>query len=363
MLIAALGLVADQEFGLLFYAPAWVLAVVGIPGVWRRNREATVGLLGLFGAYVLVVIRYRWMQWDAGWTPPPRFILAAVSLLLPFLAEGLDRLRGRGLSLVHTLWLVWSVSVAWCLALVPFWRYNTLSGRSTLLRLLGAELGLDLARFLPSLRAPTSWTWTLLAVGGLTLAAITCRAARRQPSPDVGWGVGALLLRPLPAIGAVVGVAVLWVGAAAVTPTSSIQAEAMRHPTGLQYGAYSWDPILWVMRGDGELSERIVTWPGVTRITVVAGGFSSTGVQPRLELLLDDARVADWPLEVVTLERWREPPWGLGAGGRRVTRRRCAPGSVDPPFASASRDPRPPRYGQLQHAYVDRVVLEWAPGR
>ena len=153
--VAVLGLIADQEFGLLFYAPAWVLVAAGIPALWRRQREATLGLLGLVGGYVFVLMRYRWMQWDAGWTPPPRFILAVVPLLLPFLAEGLDRLRGRGLALVHTLWLVWSVSVAWCLALVPFWRYNTLSGRSTLLRLLGAELGLDLARFLPSLRAPT----------------------------------------------------------------------------------------------------------------------------------------------------------------------------------------------------------------
>ena len=106
-------------------------------------------------------------------------------------------------------------------------------------------------------------------------------------------------------------VAVLWLGAAAVTPTTSIEAEAMRHPTGLQYGAYSWDPILWVMTGDGELSERIVTWPGVTRITVVAGGLSTTGVRPRLELFLDDARVAEWLLEVVPLRGWQEPRFGL----------------------------------------------------
>ena len=149
MLVAFLGLVADQEFGLLFYAPAWVLAAAGVPALWRRQREATIGLLGLVGGYVFVLMRYRWMQWDAGWTPPPRFILAAVPLLLPFLAEGLDRLRGRALALVHTLWLVWCVSVAWCLALVPFWRYNTLSGRSTLLRLAGAELGAG-SRALPA---------------------------------------------------------------------------------------------------------------------------------------------------------------------------------------------------------------------
>ena len=53
MVVALLGLVADQEFGLLFYAPAWVLAAAGVPALWRRQREATIGLLGLVGGYVL----------------------------------------------------------------------------------------------------------------------------------------------------------------------------------------------------------------------------------------------------------------------------------------------------------------------
>jgi hypothetical protein len=361
--VALLGVVADQEFGLLFYAPAWVLAAAGVPALWRRHREAALGLLGLAGGYMVVLMHYRWMQWDAGWTPPPRFILAVVPLLLPFLAEGLARLRGRGLALVHTLWLAWSAGVAWCLALVPLWRYNTLSGRSTLLRLAGAELGLDLARFLPSLRAPTRWTWAILAAGGLMLAVTTLRAARPRTPPDPGWGVGAVLLRPAPALGAVAVAAALWVGAAAVTPTTSIEGEAMSHNAGSQYGAYSWDPILWVMTGDGELSERIVTWPGVTRITVVAGGFSTTGVRPRLELFLDDVRVADWPLDIVPLERWQPPRWGLWGWRQAHYETTVRTGFGRPTFRLRVSNTRNHRgSGQVQHAYVDRVMLQWAPG-
>jgi hypothetical protein len=364
MAVAVLGLVADQEFGLLFYAPAWFLAAAGVPSLWRRHREGALGLLWLVGGYTFVLMRYRWMQWDAGWTPPPRFILAVVPLLLPFLAEGLERLRGRGLALVHTLWLVWSAGVAWCLALVPFWRYNTLSGRSTLLALAGGALGLDLARFLPSLRAPTRWTWVLLAAGGLVLAAVTFRATRRRTTRDAaGWGVGALLMRPVPALGAVAAVAALWVGAAAVTPTSSIQGEAMRHTAGAQFGAYSWHPVLWVMTADGELSERIVTWPGTTRITVVAGGLSTTGVRPRLELFLDEVRVADWLVEVVALRGGWKPRWELD-GWQEARYEATVPSRFGRPTLrlriSDTRDHR--GSGHLQHVYVDRVVLEWAPG-
>jgi hypothetical protein len=341
--------------------------VIGIPGLWRRHREATLGLLWLFGGYALVVIKYRWMQWDAGWTPPPRFILAAVPLLVPFLAEGFQRLRGPGLAAVHTLWLVWGAAVTWCLALVPFWRYNGLTGRSTLLRLAGAALGLDFARFLPSLRDPTAWTWAVLGAGGLLLAVVTARAARRPPAtprPDVGWGVGALLLRPGPAVGLVVGVALAWLVAAVAVPTWSIEAEAMSHTAGIQFGSYQWDDVLWVMQRDGEISERIVTWPGWTRIPVVAGGLSTTGVAPRMTLLLDDEVVGEWELEFGHVRSWWERTFAMqGWLGRKyvaVARTRFGRPTLRLRIAQTldQRDA-----GRVQQAYVDRVMLEWAPSR
>jgi hypothetical protein len=199
----------------------------------------------------------------------------------------------------------------------------------------------------------------MLTAGGLALAALTVRATRPRARPDPGWGVDALLLRPVPAIGAVAVVVALWIGAAAVTPTSSIQAEAMVPTAGTHYGAYSWDPILWVMTRDGELSERIVTRPGATRITVVAGGLSTTGGRPRLELFLDDVRVADWPLEVVPLRSGWAPRWGRD-GWREARYEVTVPTAFGRPTlrlrVSETRDHR--GSGHLQHAYVDRVMLE-----
>lgn len=362
--LAALGLVADQQFGLLFYAPVWVLAVAGVVPLWRRRRELVLGLLALIGAYLVVVVKYRWMQWDAGWTPPPRFILVVVPLGLPFLAEGLARLRGPVLATVHTLGLVWSGVIAWCLALVPFWRYNALTGRSTLLALAGERLGLDLARFLPSLRAPTAWTWSALAAGTLVLAVVTVRAARRAPPPGAGWGRGALLVPARTVATATVALVLAWLGAAAVVPTTTVEAEAMRHTAGVHYGAYQWDPVLWVLHQDGELAERIVTWPGVTRITVTAGGLSTTGVRPRLSLLLDERVVAEWELEVGALESWHRRTFAL-QGWHHRDYAVSVPTRLGRPTLrlriTETRDDR--RAGQVQHASVDRVVLEWTPAR
>ncbi|MGH7321027.1 MAG: hypothetical protein ACRELA_15555 [Candidatus Rokuibacteriota bacterium] len=349
MVRAMVGLLADQEFGLLYYAPHWVLAVVGVPLLWRQRRDATLGLLGLFVFHLLVVVKYRWSEWGGGFSPPPRFILSAAPLLAPFIAAAFERCRGRGLATANTLWLLWSGAVAVLLSVVPFWRYNDMDGRSTLLQLLGAELGLDLARFLPSLRAPTAWTWALLGLGGLALVLGALYYARRRPAPGDAWGVGAVVLSPFRALALAAALALLWVCTAAVVPTWSVEGEAMRHSGGIHFAALQ---SFWVMKREGEITEPIVTWPGFVEITVVAGGYTTTGIAPRLTLLLDDHPIESWTLksgqgqwvqaEYVTRVRTRF--------GRPVLRLH---------FADLL-DHRPS--GTAQHAYVDRIRLRRTDG-
>ncbi len=50
------------------------------------------------------------------------------------------------------------------------------------------------------------------------------------------------------------------------------------------------------MTRPGEVSERIVTWPGVTEITIGAGGHLTIQGTPRMRLLLDGTAIYTWPL-------------------------------------------------------------------
>ena len=352
-LVAALGVLVDQEFGLLFYAPQFVLAAVGLPLLARRRPRACLALVGLFGFYLVVLVQYRWIQWDAGWTPPPRFILSVTPLLVPLVAEAFERGRGWALATVNTVWLVWTSGVALALAVVPFWRYNGLTGRSTLLRLAGEGLGLDLARFLPSLRAPTAWTWVVLAAGALTLGMAAGWILWRRRAGREGWGARAVVLPPRPAVGTVLAFAAVWVCAAAAVPTWHVEAEAMRHSGGVVNGSYATQPILWVFHQDGELSEPIVTWPGRTRVTIVAAGLSTTGTAPRMTLLVDGRPVQSWTLEVGPAGTWRQTSyttWLPTRFGHPVLTLR---------FTDLGQRRRPPEPPRLQHAYADALELAW----
>ena len=273
---AALGLLADQEFGLLYYGPHWALAGPGLVLLWRRRREAVIGLVGVTLFYLVVLVKWRWMQWDAGWTPPPRFVVCVAPLLVPLVAEVFDAGRGRALAAVNTLCLVWSAAVAFVLALVPFWRYNNLDGRTTLLQLVGGVVGTRL-RSLPPV-APVSHRVDLGRAGSGRHVAPRPRAGTGPSggrSRVEGWGVGAVILAPGPAVALTAGIALAWTALAATVPTWAVDGVAMRHSAGIQFGSYQYQEVVWVMTRPGEVSERIVTWPGVTEITIRAAGYST----------------------------------------------------------------------------------------
>jgi len=191
-------------------------------------------------------------------------------------------------------------------------------------------------------------------VGALLLLVAWRVCLGRRGSAGEGWGAGAVVLPWLQGVGVVVLVFGAWLGLAAVVPTWVVEAEAMRHDRGLQHGPNAFQPVRWVMRQDGELSERIVTWRGTTTIAVVAGGYTTTGTAPRLTLMLDGRPLATWPLEA-GLGDWHERTYRVTVPTRfrrpRLTLRLSDLG--DKVVNGVAR---------RQHAYVDRIEVRWTAG-
>ena len=84
-----LGLFLDRSFGLLPYAPVFLLAVAGLPFVLRRGE-------GRGGAHLLVLASVLapvvgWRMWWGGQCPPARFLVPALPQLGVLLACRLQR--------------------------------------------------------------------------------------------------------------------------------------------------------------------------------------------------------------------------------------------------------------------------------
>ena len=189
-----LGLVLDQEFGVLLSAPVIALSLAGAVVAARQRRWRyvllTAGpfLLAWYYLGAVALSRSRFDQhWHAGFSPPGRFVAAALPLLAVCGATMLDRLRTRFAWTVAAGLYASTLAQTVLVSIRPDWRFNRGVGRATPLAELFASTGLDAGRLLPSYVSPgRAW----VAPGLVVLAAIALAAswrrgerARRHPAP------------------------------------------------------------------------------------------------------------------------------------------------------------------------------------
>jgi hypothetical protein len=180
------GLFFDQEFGLLAYAPVFVLAVPGLVRLARTQRRAAGLASGLVVAVVAVAA--AWPMWRGGFNPPARFLLP----VLPALVVGMACWLKRGWTFPAALLVGWGLWTG--LAAVadrdlvhrdrdgtaPFFRAH--SGATEWTRLLPGYVLEESARD----RRPLTLVW---------LVALAAAAAARKPAttPRVAIGCACLL--------------------------------------------------------------------------------------------------------------------------------------------------------------------------
>jgi hypothetical protein len=102
-LVRASGLLLDQEFGLLPYAPLYLLLPVGVVVARARGVAGAGAALALAAAYVATIVspHVNVHGWTGGWAPPARMITPIVPLLAIFVFTGAQALStgaGRALT-------------------------------------------------------------------------------------------------------------------------------------------------------------------------------------------------------------------------------------------------------------------------
>jgi hypothetical protein len=100
------GLLLDQEFGLLVYAPVLALALPGFLFLWRRDRRLAAAASIAVAAVILTA--GTWHMWRGGFNPPGRFLVPIAPLLAAAVAVAWDR---RGLTAgasLHLGWTLWT---------------------------------------------------------------------------------------------------------------------------------------------------------------------------------------------------------------------------------------------------------------
>jgi hypothetical protein len=310
---ALLGLSADAEFGLVTYAPLYLLVPAGAVLAWRERGRTPLPLLLPLTAYLGVLIGHFGHLWYGGFSQPSRYLVAVLPLAVPFLALVWSRCRGRLLDAATLVGLAWSLGVGIPFFLKPGFRLHNADGLNPLLDPLGRWFHLPAGRWIPSFLNSSALT-AGEALLGFALLIIPSGVVLAATSPRRGRRVWVLILAGL----------FLLVAAGFVWSRSSVlEAESMAHRGGKLFTGYGRGPVR-VFDRPGWVEAR-VDLPDRGLLTITAGA-KAPGDAPVLALFLDGEEVAVVPVaaKADAFVR-RDYPVPLPRSGRHLLRLEVRP--------------------------------------
>ena len=226
-----IGLMVDQQFGLIATAPIYAIALVGLVVLARQQPRLAVELALVAVPYAIAVATYA--MWWAGSAAPARFLVAILPLAALLIAVAFSALPNWRIPIVILLLISVGLTVPRAFVESGRFIYNNRGSLDATLEWLSQSI--DLTAAFPSVHRDggsvairDTTVWLAVAVAASALAA----RARRRSIP-VQWAVGSTAL----ALTVMIGASLVWGlhGSRAVTEDRSKVAA---------FGAYrpSWHP-------------------------------------------------------------------------------------------------------------------------
>jgi len=163
LLIGSLGLLLDQESGLLIYAPFYIFSTLGMVSLLKYNKKYGWMLLLLFSLYYLTIPTSEF--WATYGSPASRYIVVVIPILSIAFSIYIIHLKKILLKIMTIFVLGWSFIIYFILILIPQYRVhspNYATGKNELLdRLYATGLFPDITAFFPSFLKISDTTYYL----------------------------------------------------------------------------------------------------------------------------------------------------------------------------------------------------------
>ncbi|MBD3305731.1 hypothetical protein GF339_05070 [candidate division KSB3 bacterium] len=175
-----LGLLLDQEGGLLLHAPHYLLFFAGLAVLVRRHRSQALWLLVLIASIYLPCAGFT-LNWRGAWSPVARYMVALTPLLAIPIAVMLHHARRQ--CIFYTFGFLSIISLYWSYLFLktPFFAIMQGNGRDTTLAY--SSRLIDFTRYVPSFPAKLSGDALLIGLWVLFIAGFSVvmyRAVRTE---------------------------------------------------------------------------------------------------------------------------------------------------------------------------------------
>jgi len=356
------GLFFDAAFGLFPSAPIWLIVLPALATLIAKKHRLMVDAAFVMVPYLVFVAPRG--EWYGGWSPPFRYGLAFLPLLGIALTQAwAERKRPVARIAIGALGGATLVlALLWVSA--PGWTYNFANGTSRVLDHLGQNLGVDLARALPSYVRPRAASWGgPLAALLLTMAwrlsrhpgARARRIATARGTPrsfPTGRRVSAAASTGLGRALLLVGASAVVIGAARLPTRTAEVEDGYTAKSGGELNPPMWTIDRWRYRGAWLLPE------GERLVVPVASG----GPRVTIELEARYLRRRHPPLTLVVLAGDREIGRHEFVDQREWSTLELGPYDwpAGAPLVLAATGPEPPAEPlQKNRLIVDRLRFRW----
>ncbi len=297
------GILVDQNYGVLFAAPVFLLALAGLPVGLRFKRRLSWQVLLPAALYLAVLVLVRWQQWYGGFSGPGRFVAVILPGAALFLGMTIQALNRPWLRLVLMVPAAFSLANSWLLGLLPHYHYSRPTGVNNLVAVVEGNLGFSLHHWLPTTfgySPALTPSLLILALAAIVLAALSWRAWSQGCPEPPPLDVRELLALPL-ACGLLVAGLIFF---SYRFPPHWLEAEQMEHRGGSLWAEWAYPPPHlrgWVLFNGNELRDRLFFPGGPVRLELIGRG----EMQGRIILTLG--------------QRSFEVAWPGGKGNQRVS--------------------------------------------
>lgn len=179
--IGLLGVLFDQQSGVFFASPVYLLAIPGIILLWRRAPKLAVACGLVFASVYLPAGSFG--VWYGGYCSPARLLTPTVPVLALGVASILEAGGPKSWKLFSVLALASFFQAYLMIALPSFTRYgDPVTNHNFFISRLERTFQLDLTPLFPSFRHVEPFTWLTTAVYLMGIVAMSAVLIRRPQS-------------------------------------------------------------------------------------------------------------------------------------------------------------------------------------
>lgn len=148
-----LGILFDQEFGLFFYTPIFILVPAGYYFLYKTRKQIFYTLLFIFLPFLIFICSW---DWRGGGGSSPRFLLPLIYTLIIPVAAIYNTCKDK--VLLYVLSVV-GFFISYIILLIPWFRWNKGNGENWILKIMSTFINIDLTKIFPSIPISTEFSF------------------------------------------------------------------------------------------------------------------------------------------------------------------------------------------------------------